>query len=101
MNVKIERDRLDGAAPLQESNPVSGSRRAYGPAFGAGSQDSAVISDLSLKVAHAVAAEQSRIEERVTHLASLYAKGEYSPDARSLSKALVDRAISDRPGGAL
>jgi hypothetical protein len=101
MNVKIDRDRLDGAAPLQEGNPISGSRRSYGATIGASSHDSAVLSGLSLKVADAVAAEQSRIEQRVTHLASLYAKGEYRPDARSLSHALVDRALSGTPGGEL
>jgi hypothetical protein len=59
------------------------------------------LSNLSLKVADAVAAEQSRIEQRVSHLASLYARGEYRPDARSLGKALIDQALSGAQGGEL
>jgi hypothetical protein len=98
MNVKIDRDHLDGAKPLQDSAALSGSRRAYGATLGPASHDSAVLSNLSVKVADAVAAEQSRIEQRVTHLASLYSRGEYKPDARSLSKSLIDRALSGTQG---
>jgi anti-sigma28 factor (negative regulator of flagellin synthesis) len=100
MNLKIESDRLEGAGALQNS-PTPAGRRAADAAPARDIKDSASISDLSAKVANAITTEQTRVDNRVSELAALYARGEYRPDAKAVSKAMVDNALPPKDGANL
>ena len=106
-DMKIQSEALSGANALETSraqdSKLDGSRRGS-PEFGTVGHDtdSIGVSSLASRIARASEADETRLSQRVSQLAELYAGGEYRTDAVSLSRALVSRALIDGGGsGAL
>jgi hypothetical protein len=104
MDMKIQSEALSGANALETSRAQGSTpdgRRVAGPELGTVGHgiDSVSVSSLASRVAQASAADQIQVSDRVSQLARLYARGEYRPDAASLSRSLVSRALIDGNGG--
>jgi hypothetical protein len=103
MNMKIPSESLSGTNALEISRAQGSApngRRVGGQESGtmAHGPDSVTVSSLASRIAEASTADDSRASSRVSQLAAQYARGDYRPDAVSLSRAIVSRALSDGGG---
>jgi hypothetical protein len=102
MSIRIAGDGLEGAlAPqiskTQDTARVAGSSPSGTTKAGGSGGDSVEISGLSTSLAKAGAADDARVDARVSVLRAMYARGDYQPDSAQLSQALVSHAL----GGAV
>ena len=102
MSIRIASDGLEGAlAPqtskTQDAAQVAGGGRSGRTKTGKSGGDSVEISDLSAGVTRASAADDARVDSRISVLKAMYARGDYHPDSAKLSQALVSHAL----GGAV
>lgn len=102
MSIRIQDNyQADAAAKAGRMDEISrppASSKAKSSSGPAAASDEVDISSLSGKIADAVATQQTQQSERVSHLAALYANGNYHVDANTLSKALVSQAIGASSG---
>src|SRR6185295_19112476 len=101
MDMKIQSEALSGANALEASRAQDAKldgRRMGSPELGTVGHgiDSIAVSSLASRIAQASEAAETSVSERVSELAKLYARGEYRPDAVSLSRAMVERVLTDR-----
>ena len=107
MEMKIQSEALGGtnAAETARTNASTPDRHRLGNSeIGAAGHgpDSVAVSSFASRIAEASRADESRIATRVSQLAAQYARGEYRPDAASLSRAMISRALADvKSGGKL
>lgn len=101
--MRIHNDAVSTSAASQaaqaESVAQSGSKGRLN-STGATGGDQVQISSLSGNLASSNAALASQQSSRVSHLAALYAKGNYDGNAAQISKALVAGAITSGSVGA-
>ncbi len=97
MSMRIHNDALAAAAappPAPVENVAQlGSSTLIAPVANNG-DDQIDISSLSGNVASSVGALADQQSARVSHLASLYARGEYQVDSMQISRALLSGAIA-------
>jgi anti-sigma28 factor (negative regulator of flagellin synthesis) len=101
MNMKIQGEGLSGANALeisrtQDPKADSTGSRHNASGIAAYGGDSVSVSNLASKIAQSSLADEHLMANRVSHLAALYARGEYRPDSASLSRALVSQSLSSR-----
>jgi hypothetical protein len=102
MSMRIHSEGIAAAAASPAAQAESPAKTGSSAQTGSGPNsvaDRVDISSLSGNVAASVAALASQQAARVSQLAALYAKGEYSGDSLQLSRALVSQAISGGPVG--
>jgi len=103
--MKIHNDGLQGSNPVetgrtQNTPQVGGLNRALpGHTVDGHEGDSVQISGISQHLAESNALDAQQRENRVSQLASLYAKGQYHVDASALSHKLVSNSIASGEGG--
>jgi hypothetical protein len=102
--MKIQSEALSGANAADNSrvqdSTLDGRRKGF-PELGAVGHgpDSISVSSLASKIAQASGADETRTADRVSRLAALYGRGDYRPDAVSLSRAMVSQALINDNGG--
>lgn len=103
MSIRIAGDGLEGAlAPqtskTQDAAQVAGAGRSGRTKTGESVGDSVEISDLPSGVARASAADEARVDSRISVLRAMYARGDYRSDPAKLSQALVSHALGGAAG---
>ncbi|MGP8243208.1 MAG: flagellar biosynthesis anti-sigma factor FlgM [Bryobacteraceae bacterium] len=97
MRIRLQNDGVAGtsaSATGQTSLTQSGSSTAPASGLNTGGADQVEISSLSESISNASAALASQQAGRVSHLAAVYAKGQYEVDSVELSHALVSNALA-------
>jgi anti-sigma28 factor (negative regulator of flagellin synthesis) len=98
MRIRLQNDGVAGASSSAASQTnLTPSGSPITPASGVNSgaaTDQVEISSLSENVASASSALQTQQADRVSHLAAVYAKGQYQVDSAQLSHALVSHALA-------
>lgn len=102
--MKIHNNGVQGTNPL-ETGRTQGTQQPGGVTGHPGHSvtghegDSIQISGISQQLADSNALDSQQRENRVSQLASLYAKGHYQVNAAALSQKLVSNSISAGEGG--
>jgi len=100
MRIRLQNDGVAGAstsAASQTNLTQSGSSATPASGLGSSAADQVEISSLSENVANASSALETQQAERVSHLAAVYAQGQYQVDSVQLSHALVSHALASGP----
>ncbi|MGA2648592.1 MAG: hypothetical protein ABSF15_28245 [Candidatus Sulfotelmatobacter sp.] len=100
MSIRIHNDVIAAAAPPPPA-PAENAARAgastLASSVAGSSGDQVEISSFSGNVATSVGALAEQQGARVSHLAALYARGDYQVDSMQTSRALISGAIASSP----
>ena len=97
MRIRLQNDGVAGpspSAPGQTNLTHSGSSSMPASGLNTGAADQVEISSLSESISGASKALGSQQADRVSHLAAVYAQGQYQVDSVQLSRALVSSALA-------